>query len=109
MRMNIENIDEGVNERVDERKKQGRWKSFVWDHFPKLEQGATTTTCPYCGTVFAAKSKQNGTSTLGHHLKFVCVTSPLYRTIDKKNQTTISFKPATMGESGGSLVSHSFN
>ena len=81
----------------------------MWDHFPKPKEGATTTTCPYCGTVFAAKSKQNGTSTLGHHLKFVCTTSPLYRTEDKKKQTTISFKPATMGESGGSLVSHSFN
>ncbi|PWA42515.1 zinc finger, BED-type [Artemisia annua] len=92
-----ENVDEGVNERVDEEKKS------------KLEESATTTTCPYCGTVFAAKSKQNGASTLGHHLKFVCTTSPLYRTKDKKKQTTISFKPATMGESGGSLVSHSFN
>ncbi|PWA89561.1 zinc finger, BED-type [Artemisia annua] len=56
-----------------------------------------------------AKSKENGTSTLGYHLKSVCTTSPLYRTADKKKQTTISFKPATMGESGGSLVSHSFN
>lgn len=104
-----ENIDEGVNEGVDGKKKQGRYKSFVWDHFPKPEEGATTTKCPYCSTVFAAKSKQNGTSTLGYHLKFVCTTSPLYRTEDKKKQTTISFKPATMGESGGSLVSHSFN
>ena len=81
----------------------------MWDHFPKLEKGATSTTCPYCSTVFAARSKQNGTSTLGYHLKFVCTTSPLYRTEDNKKQTTISFKPATMGESGGSLVSHSFN
>ncbi|PWA61144.1 zinc finger, BED-type [Artemisia annua] len=73
------------------------------------EEGATTTTCPYCATVFAAKSKENGTSTLGYHLKSVCTTSPLYRTEDKKKQAKISFKPATMGESGGSLVSHSFN
>ncbi|PWA58645.1 zinc finger, BED-type [Artemisia annua] len=91
-----ENIDEGVNEGVDEKKS-------------KPEEGATTTKCPYCGTVFAAKSKQNGTSTLGYHLKSVCTTSPLYRNADKKKQTIISFKPATMGESGGSLVSHSFN
>ncbi|GKB33460.1 zinc finger BED domain-containing protein RICESLEEPER 2-like protein [Tanacetum coccineum] len=31
------------------------------------------------------------------------------RSKDKKKQTKLSFKPATMGESGGTLVSHSFN
>nr|GEW98540.1 hypothetical protein [Tanacetum cinerariifolium] len=89
--------------------KKGRFKSFVWDHFPRPKEGATETTCPYCSTVLAANSKQNGTSTLGNHLKNICVTSPLYRSKDKKKQTKLSFKPATMGESGGTLVSHSFN
>ncbi|PWA38329.1 triosephosphate isomerase [Artemisia annua] len=59
-----QNIDETVDDHVDGQKKKSRLKSFVWNHFP-YEEGATTTTCPYCGTVMAAKSKQNGTSTLG--------------------------------------------
>nr|GEU61539.1 zinc finger BED domain-containing protein RICESLEEPER 2-like [Tanacetum cinerariifolium] len=102
-----EHIDEHVSDHVDEQKKR-RYKSFVWDHFPCIE-GATEAKCPYCGTVLAANSKQNGTSTLDNHLINVCVTSPLYRSKDKKKQTKLSFKPATMGESGGTLVSHSFN
>ncbi|GJX37006.1 zinc finger BED domain-containing protein RICESLEEPER 2-like protein [Tanacetum coccineum] len=102
-----QSVDERVSDHVDEQKKR-RYKSFVWDHFPRIE-GATEAKCPYCGTVLAANSKQNGTSTLGNHLINVCVTSPLYRSKDKKKQTKLSFKPATMGESGGTLVSHSFN
>ncbi|GJU95413.1 zinc finger BED domain-containing protein RICESLEEPER 2-like protein [Tanacetum coccineum] len=57
-----QSVDERVSDHVDEQKKR-RYKSFVWDHFPRIE-GATEAKCPYCGTVLAANSKQNGTSTL---------------------------------------------
>nr|GEW91316.1 zinc finger, BED-type [Tanacetum cinerariifolium] len=84
--LDSENVNQRVDEHIDERvsdqvdeQKKGRLKSFVWDHFP-YKAGATETTCPYCSTVK-----------------------------DKKKQTKLSFKPATMGESGGTLVSHSFN
>nr|GEV41061.1 zinc finger BED domain-containing protein RICESLEEPER 2-like [Tanacetum cinerariifolium] len=70
-----ENVNQRVDEHIDERgsdqvdEKKGRFKnicvgSFVWDHFPRPKEGATETTCPYCSTVLAANSKQNGTSTL---------------------------------------------
>nr|GEU56128.1 zinc finger BED domain-containing protein RICESLEEPER 2-like [Tanacetum cinerariifolium] len=103
-----EYIDKRVSDQVDE-KKPRRFKSFVWDHFPRPKEGATETTYPYCSTVLAANSKQNGTSTLGNHLKNVCVISPLYRSKDKKKQTKLSFKPATMGESGVTVDNASSN
>ncbi|PWA83833.1 zinc finger, BED-type [Artemisia annua] len=93
-------VDEG-NEQNEEVRNR---KSFVWKHFT-YKKGAMKHQCPYCKKWIASGTRKHGTSAMGNHLKKSCPTSPLFlKVIDKKKQSTLSFKPSTLGQSGGSTL-----
>lgn len=103
-----EEEEQPANETNNEEDKKGR-RSMVWNHFTYV-QGATEVQCPYCKKVMACNTRKNGTSALANHLKKVCRTSPLYKISDLKKQSTLSFKPTSIGGSAsGSLATHSFS
>ncbi|KAK1409631.1 hypothetical protein QVD17_36160 [Tagetes erecta] len=91
------NLDEETVE------KKSKYRSWVWDHMT-IDKETKKVRCSYCKSVFAGDSKRNGTSHLGNHLKTACPRSPVYKKVDKKKQSTLSFKPKSLGES--SLTSH---
>ncbi|GJS59495.1 zinc finger, BED-type containing protein [Tanacetum coccineum] len=103
------NVNEPViNVDVDDTEVHNR-KSFVWDHFTYVK-GAMKHQCPYCKAWLASGSRKHGTSTMGSHLKFRCPTSPVrVKVTDMKKQSKLSFKKSTLGQSGSTLVTHSFS
>nr|KAJ0196447.1 hypothetical protein LSAT_V11C700370030 [Lactuca sativa] len=104
-------VEESPTDNVDKEKEKtptNRKTSIVWDHFPKVE-GAKKTKCKYCGTLMSSNTR-NGTSALLSHLTNVCKNSPLYKKLDLKRWSTLSFKPTNKWANGsGSLTTHSFS
>ncbi|CAL9015309.1 unnamed protein product [Prunus brigantina] len=81
--------------------------SGVWDHFTKIkcenETSEARCICKYCKKDYACDGKRNGTSTLWHHLRSQCKSSPLRH---EKRQKVLSF----VGQAkGGNLVAHAFS
>ncbi|KAJ0911500.1 putative transcription factor/ chromatin remodeling BED-type(Zn) family [Helianthus annuus] len=103
--VNVEETQES-QEIVDQKKEGRAKKSWVWNHFVE-DKDSGKSKCSYCNSVLASGSKKNGTSSLGHHLKFVCSKSPIYKRVDKK-QSVLSFKTKNSGESS-SLASYKFS
>ncbi|GJS88371.1 zinc finger, BED-type containing protein [Tanacetum coccineum] len=98
-----------VDEDNEQNEEARRRKSFVWKHFTYVK-GAMKHQCPYCKTWIASGTRKHGTSAMGNHLKFSCTTSPVYEKVtDRKKQSTLNFKPSSLGQSGSSLVTHSFS
>ena len=80
----------------------GKKRSIVWGHW-----GEPRSACNYCGTTYACDTKLNGTTAMRNHIQSQCLKYP-YRE-DKKNQSTLAFKPKEEGESSSKLVSWVFN
>ncbi|GJS45388.1 zinc finger, BED-type containing protein [Tanacetum coccineum] len=92
-----------VDEDNEQNEEARRRKSFVWKHFTYVK-GAMKHQCPYCKTWLASGTRKHGTSAMGNHLKFSCTTSPVYEKVtDRKKQSTLNFKPSSLGQSGSSL------
>ncbi|KAK1277975.1 hypothetical protein QJS04_geneDACA018844 [Acorus gramineus] len=53
------------------RKRKNKLKSFVWDHFTKLDNGKEECVCGNCGKVYSCNSR-SGTSHLKRHLELQC-------------------------------------
>jgi hypothetical protein len=54
-------------------KRVGSKKSLVWKHFDTGLRGQDPiATCKYCRQVYACNRSTHGTSTLWHHLRFLC-------------------------------------
>ncbi|KAF8661542.1 hypothetical protein HU200_056963 [Digitaria exilis] len=53
-------------------------RSLVWAHFDTGLRGEDPiATCKYCGQVYTCDRSTHGTSTLWHHLRFLCPQEPL--------------------------------
>ncbi|CAL2256522.1 unnamed protein product [Prunus armeniaca] len=72
--------------------------SGVWDHFTKIkcedETSEARCICKYRKKDYACDGKRNGTSTLWHHLRSQCKSSPLRH---EKRQKVLSFEGQAKG------------
>ncbi|ONI16525.1 hypothetical protein PRUPE_3G104400 [Prunus persica] len=84
------------------KRKPSKNASGVWEHFTKIKCEDDTSEprciCKYCKKGYACGSKNNGTSTLWHHLRSRCKNSPLRH---EKKQKVLSFEGQGKG---GNLV-----
>ncbi|KAM6551122.1 hypothetical protein CsatB_000930 [Cannabis sativa] len=64
--------DDGTEENGLKRK--SNLSSWVWEPFTKVcdTKKNEKAKCNYCGAQYACGSKKNGTSNLGHHIRFQC-------------------------------------
>ncbi|KAK2403508.1 zinc finger BED domain-containing protein RICESLEEPER [Trifolium repens] len=94
----VSNADEPGN------KKPCRLKSWVWDHFTKVNGRAV---CDWCkNTSYASDSHRNGTSNQAHHLRMQCKKFP--RHLDP-NQTVLSVRDSKGTSSSTEVVAVHFD
>ncbi|WJX61747.1 cellulase [Trifolium repens] len=94
----VSNADEPGN------KKPCRPKSWVWDHFTKVNGRAV---CDWCkNTSYACDSHRNGTSNQAHHLRMQCKKFPKH--LDP-NQTVLSVRDSKGTSSSTEVVAVHFD
>jgi hypothetical protein len=83
-------------------------RSDVWNHFTKVknESGEEKAKCKYCGQLYACRSKNNGTSSLGAHLK-ICRKNPNKEVVDK--QGTLQLIASPRNSSVGTISAWNFD